>query len=153
MTSTLALGAILVVSAAQGQPAQNLQVRAYMSTAGPYGESWELKLGEDGRVTLQILYMINPLGKMSGDFLASPERIAAVRQAIEAEKFAELPADLWPAAAPLHQPDLRLTVTSGQRTHEVKLYDPAQFKDDVRARRFMAVWSRVFDLVPLRPKW
>lgn len=153
VTPALLLGAMLVASTAEGEPAAKLQVRAYVSTAGPYGESWELKVGADGRVTLEIHYMLEPLGTMSGEFLVSPERIAALRKAIETERFADLPADLWPETAPLHQPDLRLNITSGQVTHEVKLYDPAQFKDDVRAQRFMNVWNHVFSLVPLKPKW
>ncbi len=94
-------------------------VRAYISTAGPYGESWELNLKADGKVSLEILYMLNPMGRMSGEFINSPERLEALRQVISAEQFFELPNEIWPGAAPLHQPDLRLTITVGDRRHKV----------------------------------
>jgi hypothetical protein len=121
-------------------------------TAGPYGEMWELNLKADGKVSLRIQYMLNPMGEMSGEFLVAPEEVEGLRQTIETEKFTELPSSIWPATAPVHAPDLRLSITLGDETHEVRVYDPDQFKDDQRVRRFLSVWRRAFAMVPLRPE-
>lgn len=150
-----ALGVCLLIGAgvSSAEPPPSLQVRAYVSTAGPYGEIWELNLKADGKVTLEILYMLDPLGKMSGEFVVSPERVEGLRHAIKTEKFVELPGEIRPEAVPLHRPDLRLSITLGGRAHEVAVYDPDQFKDDERVRRFLSVWRQAFAMVPLRPEW
>jgi len=154
MRGVVLYAALLVAPGfAKSEPPEALVVRAYVSTAGPYGESWELNLKADGKVSLEILYMLNPMGRMSGEFISSPERLEALRQVISAERFAELPHEIRPARALLHQPDLRLTITTGERRHEVAVYDPDELEDDARVRRFLAVWKQVFTLVPLSPEW
>jgi hypothetical protein len=152
----LTLSLLCAASIASGLPvdaAAPLELRAHVSTAGPYGESWELKLGRDGKARLQILYMLPPMGKMEGDFLVSETALAELRKTIAAERFGDLPKSIWPGAASFHLPDFRLSVTLGNVTHEVWLYDPAQFAKDQRVVRFMAVWNKAFALVPLRPSW
>lgn len=151
--AVLSVGLLIGAGLASAEPPGALVVRAYVSTAGPYGESWELNLKADRKVSLEILYMLNPLGRMSGEFIVSPEQVEGLRNAIAAEQFMELPSEIWPGAAPLHRPDLRLSVTLGDKAHKVALYDPDQFKDDVRVRRFLSVWRQAFAMVPLRPKW
>jgi len=152
-TATLWMALLAVPGLARAQAGATLTVKAYVSTAGPYGESWELNLAPEGTLSLEIRYMLNPLGKMSGEFIPLPERIKRLQEVIVAEQFMELPQEIWPDTAPLHQPDLRLTVTLGDRMHKVELYDPDQLRGDTRVPRFFAVWKEVFALVPLAPKW
>jgi hypothetical protein len=148
-----ALASALLAGAGSAQPPPPLLVRAHVSTAGPYGEMWELNLKTDGKVSLKIQYMLKPAGEMSGEFIVFPEEVDGFRRTIETEKFMELPTSIWPATAPVHAPDLRLSMTLGDETHAVRVYDPDQFKDDERVRRFLTVWRRAFAMVPLQPKW
>jgi hypothetical protein len=153
-SSAAALSAALLTAAvSSAEPTASLLVQAYVSTAGPYGEGWKLNLKPDGKVSLEIWYMLNPMGKMSGEFLVSSEDVQDLRNTIETERFLELPSSISPATAPLHAPDLRLSITLEDKVHEVRVYDPDQFKEDERVRRFLSVWRRAFAMVPLRPGW
>lgn len=152
-SSAAALTAAFLAGAGSAQPPPPLLVRAHVSTAGPYGEMWELNLRADGKVSLEIRYMLNPLGTISGEFVVSPELVESLRHAIVTEEFMELPSSIGPASAPLHAPNLRLSITLGDKAHEVRVYDPDQFKGDERVRRFLSVWRQTFAMVPLRPEW
>jgi hypothetical protein len=130
-----------------------VSVRAWVATGGPDGEMWELRINPNGNTSLQISYMLNPLGKMSGEFYATPQVVETIRAAVSSQKFMELPADIALQTQSVHAPDLRLTITVGDHTHEVRLYDPEDLGRDPRALRFLAVWNQVYVWVPLRPKW
>jgi hypothetical protein len=130
-----------------------LVVEAWISTAGPYGESWDLRLTPSGEISLRVNYMTTPSGNLMARFTLSPEQIASIRQAIESERFFEMPPKVFPATVPLHRPALRLDVWLGDRHHSVQLYDPDQQKTHPNVRRFLAVWRRLFELLPMRPSW
>ena len=130
-----------------------LVVEAWVSTAGPYGESWDLKLSPSGEVALQVFYSANPSGSLMARFGLSDESVAAVRKVIKSERYFELPPKISPPTAPLHQPDLRLSVWLGGKRHKVQLYDPDQLKGDANAGRFLAIWRRLYEALPLRPSW
>jgi hypothetical protein len=128
-----------------------LVVEAWISTAGPYGESWDLRLTPSGEVSLRVNYMTAPSGSLMARFTLSSEQVAGIRTAIESQRFFEIPAKVFPATVPLHRPALRLDVWLGDRHHSVQLYDPDQQKADPNAGRFLGVWRRLFELLPLRP--
>ena len=132
---------------------ERLSVEASVSTAGPHGQSWQLKLSPDGAAELEIRYMQNPLGSLKGKFKASRERIAAVRAILAQERFYDLPATISPKAVALHQPDLKLKVTIGEKAYNARLYAPNDLTSDDRARRFLAIWNTAFAQVPLQPSW
>ena len=137
----------------QGNSESVLTIRAWVNTAGPYGESWTLIVPAGGDVSLEILYHLSPMGKMSGEFCVTAERLLPIKEAIESERFMELPSRFQPEVTYFHKPTLRVRVTLGERQHEVELYDPDALADDPRARRFRAVWDEIFELVPLQPTW
>jgi hypothetical protein len=124
-----------------------------VSTAGPYGESWDLKIAPSGTASLEIGYMLNPLGKMSGEFHLGPDALDPIRTVVARERFMDLPPSITQEAVPLHAPDLRLTITLGEQTHEVRVYDPDELQADPRVKRFLAVWNQAFAAVPLKPTW
>ncbi len=139
-------------SAAEPQQEQ-MSIEASMSTTGPQGQSWQLKLSPDGAADLEIRYLKNPLGSMKGRFKAAKERMEAVRAIIAQERFYDLPANISPTSVALHQPDLKLKVTIGEKAYNARLYAPNDLKGDDRARRFLAIWNTAFAQVPLQPSW
>jgi hypothetical protein len=130
-----------------------VSVQAWISTAGPYGEWWDLKIGPDGTAALGIGYMFNPLGKMSGEFHLTPSTLDPIRRVAVHERFMDLPPNISQDIVPLHAPDLRLTITIGEEAREVRVYDPDALQADPRVKRFLAVWNQVFAVVPLKPRW
>jgi len=130
-----------------------LVVEAWISTAGPYGESWDLRLTPSGEMSLRVNYMIAPSGNLMARFSLSADHVAAIRQVILAERFFDMPAKVFPATLPLHRPALRLDIWLDEKRHSVQLYDPDQLKADPNVRRFLAIWNRLFDRLPIRPSW
>jgi hypothetical protein len=126
----------------------DLVVEAWISTAGPYGESWDLKLTPGGEVALQVYY---PSGSLLAQFRLSDAQVADLRKALESQRFFELPAEIAPKTSLLHQPDLRIAVWLGGKRHKVALYDPGQLEADANARRFLVLWRRLFDGLPIKP--
>lgn len=148
----------LTAFSARAQPAaqQNvpvLLVKASLSTAGPYGESWYLTLTPDADVGLQVFYSTRPSGSLMARFTVAEESVDALRKTIEAERFFELPTQISPKTRAFHRPDFRLDITVLGRQHKVSLYDPEQLTKDDGARRFLVVWGRLFEGLPLRPSW
>ena len=133
--------------------AADLLVEASLSTAGPYGELWILRLTPNGDIFLRVHYALNPSGSLMAEFDVTDEHLASLRKAIESERFFELPEEISPEAVALHEPDFRLEITVGHRKHKVELYDPVQLKSDANARRFLTVWAELFKSVPLKPSW
>lgn len=132
---------------------EQMSIEASMSTTGPQGQSWQLKLLSDGAAELEIRYLKNPLGSLKGRFKAAKERIEAVRAIIAQERFYDLPANISPQPVALHQPDLKLKVTVGEKAYNTRLYAPNDLKSDDRARRFLAIWNTAFAQIPLQPSW
>lgn len=86
-------------------------------------------------------------------FTMHDEYMNALREAIVSERFFDLPKEISPESRSFHQPDLRLEVTLGGRKQKVLLYDPNELKDDPNAQRFLKVWTRLFEGLPLKPSW
>jgi hypothetical protein len=128
-------------------------VTAFMSTAGPYGESWVLTMTPDGRVSLTVLYMGSPGGSLMARFDLDDAAIVAVYKAITSERFFDLPPKLEPKVLPLHKPSLQLDVRVGSTHHNVNLYDPQPLGKDISVERFRKVWNAVFATIPLKPVW
>jgi hypothetical protein len=154
------LSAAILLGPAQGTPesapttaAPDLLAEAWLSTAGPYGEGWELRLMPHGDVSLRVFYSLRPSGSLMADFDIDEDHMARIRAAIDAQAFFDLPAEISPKLSALHMPDFRLEITLGNRKSKVQLYDPADLKDDSRAKRFLAVWAAIYDGLPLKPKW
>ena len=95
--------------------------------------------------------MITPSGNLMARFSLSADQVAGIRSVIESERFFDMPAKIFPATLPLHRPALRLDVWLDGKHHSVALYDPAQLKADPNVRRFLAVWERLFESLPIRP--
>ena len=151
----LLLSAAILMAPSWG-PAEavgKFEVYAWVSTAGPYGEIWELTLKSSDSVSIEVSYVGKAMGKITGEFIPMPKALDDLRKAIEVERFAELPKALHPKDIGFHRPDLRLTIVIDGRKHEASLYDPDELKGDARSRRFLAVWHSAFALVPLSPKW
>jgi len=130
-----------------------LFVRASISTAGPYGESWYLTIGPDGDVSLQVFYTSKPSGSLMARFQLSAEQVGAIRKASETQRFFEVPGDLAPQQRQFHRPHLQLEFHLGERHHKVSLYDPSAIKSHAATGRFLMVWNTVFEGLPLRPSW
>jgi hypothetical protein len=134
-------------------PPTDLYVEATVSTAGPYGELWVLRVTPGGDALLHTYYSASPSGSLMAEFSLSDESVDKLRAAIESERFFELPADISPRVSPLHQPDLQMEITLGGRKRKVRVYDPGQLKGDQGVKRFMAVWTRLYEGLPLKPTW
>jgi hypothetical protein len=121
-SSAALLAAFLAVGpqAATGK-ASDLWAEAWLSTAGPYGEGWTLRLTPNGNVFLRVFYMGTPSGNLMADFDVRDEHEDRVRAAIKTQQFFELPADISPKTAMLHLPDFTLDVSLGGRRHKVRL--------------------------------
>ena len=131
--------------------APDLLIEGWLSTAGPYGESWWYTLTPGGSVSLHVDYILNPSGSLMAEFHVSDEDVARVRKAIETERFLELPEKISAEMVELHRPDYRLTITLGGRRAQVSLYDPAQIKSDPRTARFLKVWNEMYRCLPVKP--
>ena len=155
LAAVATLAAISPANARQGEePASPLLlVKASITTAGPYGESWYLTLAPDGEANLQVSYRTNPSGTLLARFSLSEEYVLAVRETVASEEFFALPPELAPSQSLFHQPRLVLDVYLGGGHHTVSLYDPDALKDQPSSNRFLAVWRRVFEALPYRPSW
>jgi hypothetical protein len=128
-------------------------VTAFMSDAGPYGESWVLTMTPDGRVSLTVLYMRSPSGSVMARFDLGDAAIEAIYEAITSERFFDLPPKLEPKVLSFHKPALQLDVRVGSTHHNVNLYDPKQLGKEIAVERFRKVWNAVFATIPLKPAW
>jgi hypothetical protein len=130
-----------------------LVVESWVSTAGPYGQSWTLRIAPSGEASLHVLYMASPTGTLLATFSLSAEHLADIRKAVETERFFELPANIAPKSLPMHRPALRLDIWLEGKQHTVEVYDPAQFDGDVNASHFFAVWKKLYENLPIKPSW
>ena len=149
------LAAVIPASGRQGEelaPSAFL-VKASISTAGRYGESWYLTLAPDGEANLQVFYSTSPSGTLLARFSLAAEHVLAVRETLVSEEFFALPPQLEASEPPMHRPRLVVEVYLGGRHHTVSLYDPEKLESQPTTSRFLAVWQRIFEALPLRPSW
>lgn len=143
----------LGVGAAIAEEKPPVLVTAWVTTAGPYGEAWELTVTPEGRTSLNVSYMANPSGSLMAHFRLRDEAVDAIRTVVENEHFFDIPAKLAPKTSALHRPALQLDVRVGSRHHNVNLYDPALIGQDATVERFLKVWKALFAALPLKPSW
>lgn len=143
----------LGVGTATAEEESPVLVAAWMTTAGPYGEAWDLTLTPEGKASLQVSYMGNPSGTVMAHFALRAETVDAIRAAVENEKFFDIPAKLAPKTVAFHRPSLQLDVRVGGRHHNVNLYDPALIGQDPSVVHFLKVWKALFAALPLKPSW
>jgi hypothetical protein len=130
-----------------------LFVRAWVSTAGSYGQNWYFLLTPEGEAHLQVFYNSPPSGNLLGRFSLSEERVRVLHEALESEKFFDLPSEISPAQRGVHRPLLQMEVHLGDRNHKVPLYDPDAVKQGATKERFLAIWRWVFEGLPFKPSW
>ncbi len=130
--ATLAtLAAVVPASGRQGEelaPSAFL-VKASISTAGRYGESWYLTLAPDGEANLQVFYSTSPSGTLLTRFSLAAEHVLAVRETLESEDFFALPPQLAPSEPPMHRPRLVVEVYLGGRHHTVSALRPREARE------------------------
>jgi len=93
------------------------------------------------------------MGELKGSFLVSSTAWERLAKLVEKERFFDLPKDIRKEAYLPHAPDLRLKITQGGKTKEVRLFDPDTITDASKKRRFMTVWNSLFEQLPVKPKW
>jgi hypothetical protein len=130
-----------------------LLVSAWVATAGPYGEDWDLTIRQDGGAALQVLYMGSPSGTLMAHVRLSEDAIGRIRAALASERFFDLATKLAPKASPLHMPHLKLDIWSGEEHRVVTVYDPGPIMQEPATQRFLKVWDAVYSGFPLRPTW
>jgi hypothetical protein len=127
-----------------------MRIEAAFYTNGTYGDLYKLMLpGGDG-VELEVVSFLSPMGKVSGSYFADSVKVRALAEAIVIHQFSALPSRISTKnPVPFHAPEYRLSVTLDGKTHRVLLVAP-QFKSQTEeAKRFVAVWNAVFELVPV----
>jgi hypothetical protein len=154
--AALALATCLVVTGPRIEaqdtpsPSRALDVAAGFDTRGSSDEAWFLTATPDGAVFLHVYY---PQGEMLARFTTPASYIARVQQAVDDERFFELPRELTPRQAPFNRPQFWLEIRSGDKFHQVTLFDPASVKDDLRVQRFLRVFGSVYQGLPQKPSW
>jgi hypothetical protein len=110
-------------------------------------------LTTEGKVTLEVSYPFKPAGELKGQFTLDEEVLRELRNAIESERFFDLPATLSSKPIPMHAPDLRLDIQVGNKHHKVMLYNPKQIREEATTKRVLKVWDKLYAGLPLRPTW
>ena len=128
-------------------------VKASVSTAGPYGESWYLTLTPEGQVSLQVFYSSRPSGNLLANFNLGEKQVVAIKDALEASEFFELPPKLEPTQVAMHRPNLTIEVFLGAQHRTVNLYDPEALESEPTTARFLSVWEAIFEGLPFQPSW
>ena len=152
-TAGLILLALPASAREASEPAPRLHLKASVSTAGPYGESWYLTLAPDGAISLQVFYSSGPSGSLLAKFNLGEAGVRGIREALVTEKFFDLPSETTPKETHFHRPGMTIEVDLGGRHHAVRVYDPERLGDRPELTRFFAVWAKVFDGLPFRPSW
>jgi hypothetical protein len=97
--------------------------------------------------------MASPTGSLLATFSLSAEHLADIREAVETERFFELPASIAPKSLPMHRPTLRLDIWLEGKQHTVEVNDPAQVDGDANTGHFFAVWNKLYENLPIKPSW
>jgi hypothetical protein len=146
-----ALIGVLGANSPQPPKKPDLLIEAWLSTAGPYGESWSYTLTPSGSVKLHAYFSLNPSGSLMAEFQMADEYVDRVRRAVDSERFFDLPDSLSAQMVMLHRPEYELTVTLGGRKAKTSLYDPEQLREDPGAARFLRIWRELYAGMPIRP--
>lgn len=121
-------------------------------TAGPYGESWRVRVDRYGEAWVGVYYGKFSPGNMQGSFLLNRDDVDALAKLAEDNGFFKLPRRLATAGVlPVHALDLRLSVMVDGKGHSVDIYHPEGVVDRTQVAAFIAVWDKLFRLLPLRP--
>ena len=134
-------------------PPPNIVVEASISTAGPYGEFWEVSIDPEGELHLVVLYMTDPLGHFCGEFHVGKARLEELQHKVNSSSYFDLPEQIEPTEVPFHAPDLRLMVKHNGQEKSVALYNPDAVLEGPQKTRFMEIWNAVFAMLPVKPKW
>jgi hypothetical protein len=131
--------------------ASDLVIQASLSTAGPYGDDWQLTLAPDRTVFVEVYYGGAASGSVTGSFFLSAEAVSEIANAVETQDFFNLPDEISRQWVVLHNPDFFISVSKGGRSHKVNLYNPEELGPMPEVQRFLAVWDALFRHLPLRP--
>jgi len=152
MMRALFLVAVAVASS-QGtalQPERTaVVVKAWSSTAGPYGIFWTLEIGADGGASVTRWRAPGEAGQ-ERHFTVAPNDRSTITKAVEDSKFFELPEYLGPSTVPLHGPENTLQIELDGRVRKVNLYDPSTWQG-AEVERFKRAWRAVVKSSPLKP--
>jgi nicotinic acid mononucleotide adenylyltransferase len=124
-------------------------VKAWSSTAGPYGAWWALEIGADGAASVTRWRGADEAGQ-ERHFTVAPKDRSAIMKAVEDAKFFDLPEYLGPSAVPLHGPENALQIESDGRVRRVTLHDPSTERG-AEVERFKRAWNAVVKLSSLKP--
>jgi hypothetical protein len=143
----------IAVASSQGTALQAertaVVVKAWSSTAGPYGASWTLEIGTDGAASVTRWRSPGEAGQELHFTVAAQDR-SAIAQAVEQAKFFELPEYLGPSMVPLHGPENTLHIEVGGHVRRVRLHDPSTERG-AEVDRFKRAWNAVVKFSPLKP--
>ena len=143
--------AAVASSAFGGQPtAPALRV---LAAGGVGGRNWYAEMASDGSIGLEYSDLYHHDNDFKRTLEASDRRLSTVRIAVANAEFLQLPANITRKMVTIDASALRLTVTLGNKSHSVFLYEPEELARDKRAKRFLAVWNALFEGVPDRPPW
>ena len=124
-------------------------VKAWSSTAGPYGALWILEIGADGAGSVTRWRAPDEAGQ-ERHFTVAPKDRSLITKAIEDAKFFELPEFLGPPTVPLHGPENTLQIELDGRVRKVTLHDPSTERG-AEVERFKRAWRAVVKSSPLKP--
>ena len=124
-------------------------MKAWSSTAGPYGALWALEIEANGAAS--VTHWRGPVEPaQERHFTVAPKDRSAITKAVEEAKFFELPEHLGPSEVPLHGPENTLHIEFDGRVRRVVLFDPSRERGP-EVERFKRAWNAVAALSPIRP--
>jgi len=148
--------ALLVAVALTARQGTSLQpqrravaIKAWSSTAGPYGALWTFEMTADGTAHVTRWGGAGEAGQKR-DFAVAPKDRSAITKTIEDAKFFDLPEYLGPSTVLLHEPENTLEIEVDHRVRKVRLYDPSTERG-AEVERFKRVWNAVVKWSPLKP--
>jgi len=154
------LPCFIAASCATGRHASagdNFRVEAVVSTAGPYGQFWQINLDEYRDGSGAELRFESSLGmgrgEVHGHVLLNKKQVSAVKDLLVNTNFNHLPSSITEEMVQFHRPDFRISACSGSSCHTVNLYDPAAVGNSADGRRFLSVWTALVEPLPLKPTW
>jgi nicotinic acid mononucleotide adenylyltransferase len=124
-------------------------VKAWSSTAGPYGAFWTLEIGADGAASV-TRWRGPGEAVQERHFTVAPKDRSAITKTVEDAKFFELPEYIGPSTVPLHGPENTLQIEIEDRVRKVSLHDPSTERG-AEVERFRRAWNAVVKLSPLKP--
>ena len=143
----------VVLASSQGTPSQPdrtaVVIKAWSSTAGPYGVMWILDIGANGAATV-TRWRGPDAARQERHFTVAPNDRSTITKAAEDARFFDLPEDLGPSEVPPHGPENTLEIEFAGRVRKVTLYDPST-ELDAESARFKRAWNTVVGVSPVKP--